>query len=186
MSGKIKCAEEFIYEMIQVGLFEVDSRGRIWRLATKSDTIGKNKNFRRRAEFDNTHYLQITCCVAGRKVFAQASRVVWRNFNGPIPANLTINHKNGDKKDNRLSNLELATDSEQSLHAIKKLGWNAKSNFGMDDFRGVKNGRAKLSETQVRSIRNSKEKLAPIAAKFNISMSVVSAIRNGKKWTHVL
>lgn len=47
-----------------------------------------------------------------------AHRVVWEAFNGPIAYPLQINHKNLDRQDNRLCNLELTTHAENIQHAM--------------------------------------------------------------------
>jgi len=44
-------------------------------------------------------------------------RLVWEAFNGPIPKGLTINHLDGNRENNHLSNLETATMREQMVHA---------------------------------------------------------------------
>jgi len=46
-------------------------------------------------------------------------RLIWVLVNGDIPKDLTIDHKNGDKRDNRISNLRLAT-REQQLRNIPR------------------------------------------------------------------
>jgi hypothetical protein len=44
-------------------------------------------------------------------------RAVWEAFNGPIAGRLEVNHKNLDRSDNRLENLELLTHQENVRHA---------------------------------------------------------------------
>lgn len=46
-------------------------------------------------------------------------RVVWEAFNGDIPKGLQINHIDGDKANNSLSNLELVTPAENMRHAVR-------------------------------------------------------------------
>lgn len=56
----------------------------------------------------------------GRKT-AFVHRLVYEAFVGRIPKGMTINHRNGNKADNRLCNIELATYSENHLHAFRVL-----------------------------------------------------------------
>lgn len=44
--------------------------------------------------------------------FVYAHRLIWEHVNGPIPAGLSIDHINGDRADNRISNLRLVTHQE--------------------------------------------------------------------------
>lgn len=48
-------------------------------------------------------------------------RLVWEAFNGPIPKGMWINHKDGNKANNHLDNLELTTPSENHFHASRVL-----------------------------------------------------------------
>lgn len=54
-------------------------------------------------------------------------RLIYASFNGTIPDNLEINHINGNKQDNRLCNLELATRSENEIHKYKVLKYRGTS-----------------------------------------------------------
>jgi hypothetical protein len=106
-----------------MGDLTIDSEGRIWRVAARRGYGVKNETrsipcLARRAEHPTGAYLQIHVMINGRRINALAHRLVWYHFNGPIPPGLTINHKNGQKTDNRPSNLEIATQAEQVRHAV--------------------------------------------------------------------
>lgn len=69
--------------------------------------------------FQKQGYRLIKLRKNGCDVACVVHRLVWEAFNGAIPPGLEINHKNGNKSDNRLSNLELVTSSENSRHAFE-------------------------------------------------------------------
>lgn len=109
-------------------------------------------------------------------------RLVYEHFVGPIPPGMTINHKNGNRRDNRVTNLELATMSEQMRHAYatglqKRAKGEARKNV------------AKLTERQVREIR----KLYAfrhvtgkyLAARYGVSPACIWSVVRGDRWSHV-
>lgn len=53
----------------------------------------------------------------GRWLTFPAHRLVWIWHHGPIPEGLQVNHKNLDKGDNRIENLELVTPSGNIRHS---------------------------------------------------------------------
>lgn len=57
-------------------------------------------------------------------------RLVWQAFNGPIPEGVDIDHVNGQKPDNRLENLRLASRADNLRAFCKPLG-------GSSKYRGV-------------------------------------------------
>lgn len=44
-------------------------------------------------------------------------RLVWEQAHGPIPAGMVIDHINGDKRDNRLENLRLASKAQNAINS---------------------------------------------------------------------
>lgn len=99
----------------------------------------------RRAENKlKTGYLQVRVSHNGKRVNGLAHRLVWQFFQGDIPDGMVLNHKNGVKSDNRLSNLEVCTYSENQKHAHRT---------GLIDQRGQKNPHAKLTDKEVVEIR---------------------------------
>lgn len=64
------------------------------------------------------HYRIASLCKDGTYTRRSVHRLMWEAFNGPIPGRLEINHKNLDRADNRLENLELVTHQQNIQHAI--------------------------------------------------------------------
>lgn len=64
-------------------------------------------------------YLVVDLCRMGKKTHKRLNRLVAEAFI-PNPEKKTeVNHKNGNKKDNRAENLEWSTKSENMIHAYR-------------------------------------------------------------------
>jgi len=92
-----------------------------------------------------------------------------------------VNHIDGNKQNNHYTNLEWATRQEQMVHAFK-LGLREGS-------KGETNGRAKLSEPDVREIRNLYEQdkltISEIARRYGIGWTTVNHILKNETWVDV-
>ncbi len=90
-----------------------------------------------------------------------------------------VNHINGIKTDNHVTNLEWVSHSENMVHALKT---GLRQNQD-----GANNCMAKLTEADVRSIRRigsaiPQHKLGKI---FGVAQSVISAVLRGRSWKSV-
>jgi len=56
-----------------------------------------------------------TICI-DRKAFLE-HRLIWIMFNGPIPENMHVDHRNTVKNDNKIENLRLATNAQNKANA---------------------------------------------------------------------
>ena len=54
------------------------------------------------------------------RIYISVHRAVWESFVGEIPTGLVIDHKNNNKNDNRLVNLQLLTKKHNSLKYHRK------------------------------------------------------------------
>lgn len=72
-----------------------------------------NKGILRKGELTNNGYIRHQyLCSDGKKRRILEHRAKWVYFNGKIPEGLEIDHINGDRADNRMSNLRLLTHPE--------------------------------------------------------------------------
>lgn len=156
--------------MIATGAWQVDAeRGRIYgkagRLLQRLDACG---------------YIKLKVrCTDGRQLSVMAHRVIWEHVHGPLDPALTINHLNGVKTDNRISNLEAVTVGDNVRHAVAT---------GLRPGRkGVAAANAKLTDDQVRDIyrRCGSERVADLAREYGVAYWTVSGIKHGRAWLHV-
>lgn len=105
-------------------------------------------------------------------------RFVWECFNGVIEDNsLVINHKDGDKRNNSIDNLELVTHKENTEHAFK-----TGLRTGMDS---EKARHAKLTKESCRVLIGmvlSGKTNSEIAEEFDLHPRYVSLIRHKRRW----
>jgi hypothetical protein len=152
--------------------YAVDEQGNVFSLPKKT-----RKGIRiLKSNISKNGYPMLDLCKNGSIKRFLVHRLIAKTLL-PNPNNKEqVNHKNGNKLDNRLENLEWNTRSENQKHAIQ---------IGLRTTNGEKNSQSKVTEKDVLYIRKSKDKGSILAKKFNISHSTICDIRKGRSWTHI-
>jgi uncharacterized protein YehS (DUF1456 family) len=89
----------------------------------------------------------------------------------------TINHIDGVKTNNILSNLEWMSFTDNNKHAYL--------NGLIIQKKGEEHHKSKLKNLDVMFIFNSKLSLRVLAKKYNVSKTSIHDIKNGKNWSHL-
>lgn len=98
------------------GLYEVSNDGRV-RSLDRKDRMGRDRIGRELAQGNiNTGYRKVDLKHNGKKSSKTVHRIVCDAFLGTAP-DMWVNHKDGDKNNNHLSNLEWVTPSDNHRHA---------------------------------------------------------------------
>ncbi len=151
---------------------EVSDDGQVARI----DIHGRSPNLSRIKHAQKRNgYLAI-------KFHVYVHRLVWEAFNGTIPSGKEINHIDGNRANNRLSNLQLVTRSENMRHCHRVLS------PSLNRVSGIKHHKAKLTPDDVMNIlvlRQSGLSLKKIAQRYNVSDTAILLIFKGKNWRHV-
>lgn len=107
-------------------------------------------------------------------------RMVVETFIGAIPAGMEVNHKDGDKTNNRVGNLEVVTPRQNVRHSVDVLRTSRAP--------GVQNANAKLADPDVVEMRRRRregESISSIAARFDIDYSHAWRIVTRRSWRHI-
>ena len=166
----------------------ISSFGRVHLRPSKFNPAGKVLG----GSTDGNGYRLVTLCTGDgiRKQFKVHRLVAIAFLDNPnnLPQ---VNHKNGDKADNRLENLEWCTASENQAHAIK-IGLRSQSPWTAENIgkaaRGSRHGNSKLTEKDVLEMRRLHRIGTPIrklAFMYEIGRCAVWEICTRKRWTHI-
>lgn len=172
------------------GIFEVSDCGKVRR---SQPGIRNRKCIELKQQITQSGYSRVCLRLGTSTKNCFVHRLVAEAFLGPISDGLQVNHKDGNKLNNHLSNLECVTPKENSQHA---------SMFGLKPSgdrhytrvtpnrrpKGETLNRGHLTAQDIKTIRLLKSNgLAgkDIATRFGITPSTVSKITKLQAWSHV-
>lgn len=146
----------------------ISNNGRIQRTAggqgARPGLILKTKN-------DKYGYPTVELHIHNHRYRRYVHILLVSTFIGDIPKGYEVNHKDGNKTNLHLSNLEIVTRQENVEHAWK---------LGLTDNSGSKCGSAKLTNEQILGLRTnfvySKGIYTRLAKQLNVSVATISRI----------
>ena len=109
----------------------------------------------------------------------QVHRLVVMAFIGDIPPGMVVNHKDGNPKNNNLSNLEVCTQQWNEIHAFL----NHLHPRGEDHVNTI------YKENTIRQIKQEYARggitQRKLSEKYSVKISTVQAVLSGRMWKHV-
>jgi len=118
------------------GLYSIDIEGNIYSMPRKKGFI-MSKLLKLKQSKDTKGYYKVTLCLNEKHKTLRVHRLLMKAFVPNPERNFFVNHKDGDKANNALSNLEWCTKSEDVQHA-HDTGLN-KSRFSQKQKNAVRN-----------------------------------------------
>lgn len=167
-----------------VGLYDISSLGRVRSLARIDQYSNQYGPCSRRR---NERFLSVGVVRRYRRVFLyknrsetryNISRLVAKHFIPNPRRKPQVNHKDGVKTNDVVTNLEWVTPKENTLHARRVLGRCVGSN----------NGLSKLTESAIGPIRKARQAgmlLREIAKLWKVSWQAVGHVCSRRTWNHV-
>ena len=150
------------------GHYEVSDRGqlrRIWQCrGTRAGRISGGT-------VNKGGYVIVTLSRDNHKEMSMLHRIVAQAFIGPRPDDRhEINHKDGNKRNNAVTNLEWVTRSQNNQHAYDT------------GLRGPRNKGRRLTREQAIIIRTSTLSTLELAQQFGITRNLVTRVQTGVAW----
>lgn len=180
--------------------YAVSSNGRVKRVIP--DYRGRVDNIIK--PYTATRYATVTLYRNRTPYVVCVHRIVCAAFNGNPPSiKHQAAHNDGDRTNNKSSNLRWATPSENEsdkvAHGTSRLGkptptkldrlakgaTHGRNTMPERTARGEKTGTSKLTEEKVKKIRKDRRSRKEIARDYGITVTMVGYIVRGVSWAHI-
>lgn len=159
------------------GNYEVSNHGRV-RCWTGKTGLRIAEPRVRLATKNHHGYYQMSMVIDGNAVTRTMQRIVLEAFRGKRPAGLVGAHADGDRSNNRISNLAWITQHKNILH---------KQIHGTQT-KGETHSQCKLNDDKVRRIRLLRERgwtLQRLSDEFGVTVPNIGYICRRQTWTHL-
>lgn len=153
------------------GLYAVTTDGRVWSYS-KKDYL--------KTQLSYNGYVWLKLSLNGKSKTKRVHRLVAATYIPNPQAKPCVNHLDGNKKNNDLSNLEWVTNQENTDHA--------KANNLFNVARGEKAGPSKLRDKDVIAIRLKHKQgrsVGSLAWEYNLVHNGIKGIITGRTWKHL-
>lgn len=147
-----------------------------WIVDIEKGIVRTNKGVVKRV--GTSGYIQLKVSFKGKDYNFSVHQII-AVAGGLNPIGKTINHKNGNKLDNRIENLEVVSSKDNMKHAFKT---------GLIAQDGANSHFAKLTEKDVIEIKNRLrmgESQSSIAKSFGVFQTTISKINIGETWRNI-
>lgn len=161
--------------------YRVGSDGSVWTRRTKGRVPGLSDTWRRMKTPNSSSGYRVIGFRSGAKNLdlRYVHRLVLEVFVGPCPDGREACHADGDKENNRLSNLRwdtpVANAADKESHGTVS--------------RGERNGHAKLKPDQIPEIlrlHSEGWQASHIATRYGVTAAAIRSIISGKNWKHII
>ena len=145
---------------------------------------GLRKGRLRKPNIGKTGYAKITLSINGKRYYCLVHRLVAIAFIPNPELKPMVNHIDGNKSNNRVTNLEWVTREENCRHAIS-INLFEPSKFQQ----GERGFHAKLKNKQILEIREKYKRgstVTELALEYEVTHGNISHIVNGKTWKNLL
>lgn len=152
------------------GLYKITNRGKVYSVKSMKFLKG---------DVDRYGYLHYVLYNSTGRKHHTAHRLVAIHFIDNPNGLPEVNHKDGNKLNNKVKNLEWVTSQENNDHRFISLG---------HTYKGENNPSVKLTTIAVIDIKEAISKGEPqhsIAKRFSISRSTISMIAIGRIWSNI-
>lgn len=164
------------------GVYQVSNLGRIKRIA--DSRTSKSGKIMKATRSGRTGYYLIGLTKDKKQIRFSVHRLVAAAFLGRCPTGYQCNHRDGNRINNNVSNLEWVTPSENLKHSFRVLGRQPtiSPRYGEDHH----NTKLKKSDIpNIRKMLKEKVSLREIGRRYGVHWSTIRNIRDNEAWVQI-